>query len=80
MYDRLRIARVPDPYIVDNGNKTILVHPVGFAIPSSYITHRVPPKHIGVSSIIPGHREKYIASEDQYFKHIEASMFMVAYR
>ena len=78
MYDRLEVAKVPDPFIVNN--KIILVHPVGFAIPSSYIVPRVPPKHIGVSSIIPGHRESYITEEDQYFKHIEASMFMVAYR
>ena len=79
MYTRLEESKVPDAYSVGN-NKIMLVHPTGYSIPSMHIVDHVPHKRIGVSSIIPGYKEKYIYDEVEYFRHIEESMFMVAYR
>lgn len=84
-------ATAPLARAINNG--TVLIHPIGFAIPPSYVRAVVPPKGQALATVIPGAQKTYkympraghtpaelTALEREYYADMERSLFGLTWK
>lgn len=83
LYSDLELSRKPSIVSLNyDKNTSILVYPISFAIPESYVVRTVPPKTKEFGRVIPGDISTYfkMEQESEYRDDMSNSLFVLTYK
>ena len=75
-------GKVVESRFTSNSTKTVLIHPISFAIPEELLEDVLPPKQKNFGQVIPGDTTTYFhyTNESQYYDDMRKSLFVLTYK